>query len=207
MYFTKLKQDHTLPMALMRACPTCKQASVFINTVGDFAYKCFNPQCDIKHYLEFIPCMLQHRDFKIGSMNVHLGDEVWVDKKGDVDLDNPNMDIDFEEGPYKQCTGILVWDEEAGLDEGYVWLKCNGCKANYKTCILSYYGLDGPHINHSLYKMVEGGYPWNIVLRQKNVGVGKAHDVPEIWTAIIAKVRYKGQEIIYKKNELYKQIR
>lgn len=201
MYFSKLRYDHTIPMVLMRLCPSCKKPTVCVNTIGDFAYRCLNSSCINKNYLEFIPCMMEHRDFQKVAMNIKIGETNWITPEGDIDLDHPETNTEYEEGPYKTCQGILVWDTETNMQDGAKWFICNVCKAAYKGYIFCYYSLDGPHLEHLRYKQVENrdNRPWKITTHLSDYSPNKLHPIPQEWAMFIDEVYYMGNKIIYKK--------
>lgn len=185
--------------------------TVVVDRTRLFGYRCINPKCENRRENmilvgpvtqdiagttahETLKCFLRQRDFDLASMGLKFEDEVWVDRNGHVDLDDPHMEryISLTYGPLRDCAGTLEWDDYRDED-GAEWLKCSSCDAKYKSYVLSYTSsvTGRRHRDHLLYELIptDGRGAWRMHKRGSDSPT-HTFDVPLDWALTVTEIRH-----------------
>lgn len=159
----KLKPARRLPFEFVRQCNICRKMSLYVNMSGDLSLICRNSFCRALNSKTYIPCVLQHRDHELNRFSMILDEEFAVlgtgpetpeIPEGTPDVENEVFSPTFAEGPYKDCNGVLVWDDSQRhtID---TWVKCNVCTLPYNIKIFTGFDLIGEHDFHSQYRILQ----------------------------------------------------
>lgn len=160
----KLKPGRRIPFEYVRQCDRCRKNSLFVNFSGDLSLICRNPFCKALNAKTYIPCILQHRDHELERFSMVLDEEIAIFdtspktpelEKGTPDVENDVFSPSMNAGPYKDCNGVLVWDDHArpAMD---CWVLCNVCRLSYHICIMAgYSSISGESVQHSNYRILQ----------------------------------------------------
>lgn len=191
-YLPLLKPDHEVPFELMRKCPTCHQNSIFVNFMADFYLRCLNPGCPAQHGVEYLPCMLKHREHQTTTMTLKSEGAIAVDREGQPDFDHPIFEPTLTEGPYKDCPGFLCWDKEQAAKRD-AWLVCNVCRAVYHTIVFATYGIV-TSLHHSQFRLKVDSQGRGAYVSEWGP-LDRVYPVSPNVALCVLEVRWNGQEI------------
>jgi hypothetical protein len=193
----ELKEGHNIPMAIDRRCVDCRVQTLCVNVAGPLSYTCQNRSCQ-SGLPQYLPCMLKVRDYQTVRMDLHLRENLVLttDETGQIvpDFDSPEMaDPELVEAPFKNCPGVLVWDDGTDPNSEYCWLRCNVCAGLYRSIIFVSFGLIGIQQRHKQYVLQSRMGPPELIFSHRSHG--PASPVPRTWLAVIDRVRFDGEDL------------
>lgn len=164
-YLPLLRLDHTIPFELDRLCPGCRTRSLYVNFTSHFYLKCLNFFCPRKHVIEPLACFFEHREYALTQMSVKFDSVLVVGPDGTPNFDYPTQNPTLQDGPYRNCPGLLEWDRSLSPSRDTT-LICPVCKGQFHTMIFASYGIAGEALHHSEFRVRQTGSKFGEVVSQ-----------------------------------------